>query len=116
LWRSALWLLLAGVLAGRVAAMPGWMPVAGPDGIEVALCNGGTMVMPLGKSEMPADHKGSHDCPFAGAAHGGGLADDVATLTPPVLIPALAPVTRLTAIVPGRALALPPSTGPPALA
>jgi hypothetical protein len=107
--------LLAGFLAGRVAAMPGWMPQVGPDGIKIALCNGGSMVMPLGKTDMPADHKGAHDCPFGAAAHAGGLAEDALTLTPPILAPALAPVARLTSIVPGRALALPPSTGPPAL-
>jgi hypothetical protein len=116
LWRSALWLLLVSVLVGRVAAMPGWMPVAGADGVQVMLCNGGSMVMPLGKANAPSDHKGAHDCPFAAAAHHGGPPAAIPGFAMALPIPVLAPIAHLASIIPGRALALPPSTGPPALA
>lgn len=114
--RAALGLLLVATLAGRVAAMPGWMPMAGANGIEIMLCNGGTMTMPMpGKHDAPAKPM-TGDCPFAVAAHAGGTANAVVWIAPPAEPMVLAPVAALRTVIPGRALALPPATGPPALA
>ncbi|CAM3155631.1 hypothetical protein SPAN111604_07160 [Sphingomonas antarctica] len=114
--RPALWLLLFAALTGRVAAMPGWMPIAGAHGIEIMLCNGGTMTMEMpmhGKHGMPEKHS-TNDCPYAAAAHAGGGLGEVTLVTAPGIVPRIAPIASLASIIAGRALALPPATGPPA--
>ena len=90
--------------------------MAGANGIEIMLCNGGTMTMPMtGKHDAPTKSM-ANDCPFAVAAHAGGTADAIVWITPAAEPMPLAPVAALRTIIPGRALALPPATGPPALA
>ena len=125
------WLLLIAVIAllARALVPGGWMPVAGPAGVQLALCDGDMpavapahamagMAMPA-RPGLPAHHHGApdHPCSFAAAA----AALDVPTLPPSLPAPsadhafaAAAPF----AVTIGRGLAAPPPppTGPPASA
>ena len=112
--------LLGLALVLRVLVPAGWMPSAGPGGLAVTICTGGTMeaawVDTEGKLHKQPPGQGSDPhCAFAGLGApilGGDL--------PPVVTLALgtdqAPLaTRaLAAIGQGLAAPPPPATGPPA--
>lgn len=124
------WLMLAMLvaMAARVLVPAGWMPVAGPAGVTLGLCDGGAMApadmaMAMAASQdrlrhagVPMHHQGApdHPCAFAGAA---------ASVDVPVLaaLPVMAagavvvPAAVVALVAPGRGLAAPPppSHAPP---
>ncbi len=118
-------LLLALLLAGRLVAPAGWMPVAAERGIAFVLCSseGPAPVwldaagkLHKGKQDG-AGHKAAESCPF------GALSAPLDFAGGPVLAAPLAPVAhniagRAAAVAIGRGLAAPPppATGPPLFA
>lgn len=119
--RPAAVLLLAAVLALRVAVPGGWMVERQGGELTVALCadaSGGQVfvTIPLG-DDTPDPHEGKQaPCSFTALA---GLADlpPAAALPPPPstrVAPAHAPLE--IAIGQGLAAPPPPQTGPPAIA
>ena len=114
-------LLLAAALVLRAGVPSGWMPVAGEDGLHVAICTGeGAQSLALGADgrlhrQAPGDAR--DPCPFGLAnASGLDLAASVVLPAAPMALPAL------TSAAPQRALAAaarflhPPARGPPAFA
>jgi hypothetical protein len=108
-------LLVLMAFAGRLMAPAGYMPMAGPDGVQLVLCSGGT---PPGSDTSPHAPTGEDDCAFAVAAAHGDAPLSTTTLV-------MAPADHSIAL----AMDLPPSnlgsgigdhsqpaTGPPALA
>ncbi|MEN2787090.1 hypothetical protein ABC969_11750 [Sphingomonas qilianensis] len=134
------------VLLARAAVPAGWMPMATADGIVLAPCSGmgiaalpaaqmpAAMAMPTMAADMAMPGVAAHvahqadnqdkrhpdpagDHPCAGAGVSVALAAPlIDLLAAPVLLPAAAPVARLTPAI-GRGLAAPPppATGPPVL-
>ena len=118
-------LLLAILLAGRMAVPAGWMPVRTADGFSVMLCSGsgpagggqawvdssGT----LHHGQKPAGHGETKDpCPFGAVSAPVALA--MAPAIPPLLPAAAPPAAPPPQSRPkGRGLAAPPppATGPP---
>jgi hypothetical protein len=115
------WLLLAVVVALRLASPAGWMPVVGVDGVRVELCTetGGPRTLIIdseGKShpDVPAP---AHDpCPFAlaGAAPLDLTAVAALPLAPAMLAALVAPAITAARLVAWRATR-PPARGPPSL-
>lgn len=113
------WLLIAAALALRLAAPPGWMPVAESDGIRVALCSGGGATTALLDTGVPA--KGSSEardpCPYGLA---GAAALDLPrlpelSLAPAALVLLFMPMLLAARLTAWRALR-PPARGPPQFA
>ncbi|WP_174292397.1 hypothetical protein [Sphingomonas bacterium] len=129
-YRRWLLVLVAAALFARALVPAGWMPVAGPHGIAIALCDGdGPMpamsmsahAMKPGASMQHAPmqhHHGTpdHPCDFAAAAAAFTLAALPAPALPVVLRHRPLPARVAVAIGQGLAAPPPPPTGPPAFA
>lgn len=114
-----IWLLIAVALALRLAAPPGWMPVADGGEIRVALCTSSgaqTILIKTGKP-APGGTEARDPCPF-------GLTGAAALALPPMPDLLQAPALLALMLVPillyvrlraCRALR-PPARGPPACA
>lgn len=114
--------LLALALFVRALVPSGWMPVATPDGMGIAMCSGQVAMPPMaGMHHGQKEHGGGKALPDAPCAFAGiGLAADTPP-PPPVLLPrsfaaAPSPVPAFAVTV-GQGLAAPPppATGPPVL-
>jgi hypothetical protein len=114
--------LLALALFVRALVPAGWMPVAGPHGVHLALCPDQAPVAHAAPGHHGGGEHGEAPAPDQPCAFAGlGLAADA---PPPLLVIApasiaAAPVQVLrTAVAVGRGLAAPPppATGPPAFA
>lgn len=130
--RRLLLLAVAVALCARALIPAGWMPMTGPQGVVLALCDGSgpmlaAMAMPHamptkhgdggGNGGAPAHHDAAdHQCPFAAAA------TIFAMETPAPPVPPLAPrhqprpTWRSVTVGQGLAAPPPPATGPPAFA
>jgi hypothetical protein len=114
-----IWLLVAAALALRLAAPPGWMPVADSGGIRVALCTSSGIKTILLDTGVPASGgtEARDPCPF-------GLAGASALALPPVPDLPLGPALLALLLVPillaarltARRALRPPARGPPAFA
>lgn len=121
-------LLCVVALALRLLMPAGWMPVAGPHGITLALCNAQSDPLAAQQArallaeafpDAPDDEHDADDmpCAFAAVAHAAIAPFESATaLIQP--IPTTLPFIAILDISPGRGLAAPPPppTGPPLLA
>ena len=117
--RGMLALLLLLVLAMRLVAPVGFMPIAAGDSIAIQFCGGDNGVAQIAiDKKQPVDKHDAADKPCAFAV-GAGAADLPATgpaLRPPLVHAALlsVPVVALLA-APGLAAPPPPAIGPPSL-
>lgn len=109
--------LLLLTLCGRLAAVPGWMPVAGDHGLTIAMCHDGARVAVPGDF-APADH-GDADapCPFGAVSAAPALtaAAPSPPLPPVVVARAALPVAREAHAPRAPPHLKPPATGPPLL-
>ena len=116
--RSLLVIALLLVVAGRIMAMPGWMPTVSKDRLVVTLCaetGGGQTVIEFDREHKPkTDNVKSSQCLFAGLDHAGVHDDGAVKATPHQYRLALAydapPI--IAGIIADQAPP-PPSTGPP---
>lgn len=123
--RRWLLLLVAAALCVRALVPAGWMPVAGPQGVELALCDGSGPAMPAAMA-MTHGHRGApmqhhhgapdHQCAFAAAA--ATFAAEWPAGSPPLPLPHRQPLPVRSPVAVARGLAAPPPppTGPPAFA
>ncbi len=110
------WLLLVLALALRLAAPPGWMPVADSGGIRVALCtDSGIKTVRLDTGEPAKSGAERRDpCPF-GLAGGKAITGPPApelTQAPAMLAALHLPMLSAARLTVQRALR-PPARGPP---
>lgn len=117
------WLLLAAALLLRAAVPAGWMPMAGQDGVRIALCTGvGTEFLTLGSDgrlhkDAPLPASPRDPCPFAlAAAHAADVPPTVALPQPPARLAALLAPALAQAAATARRNLRPPARGPPSLA
>ena len=115
------WVLLALVLAMRLALPAGWMPVASADGVRIEICSGaGTRWVVLdaeGKAHPDQPQPKANPCPFGLAGSAPFALPAVTELAPPAVASAPRNLPPLLAarLVAWRAIR-PPARGPPALA
>ncbi len=110
--------MLGMLVAARLLAMPGWMPVLSKDSITVTLCaetGGGTVDIAFDREHpKPSPDKDSGHCLFAASDHGASAPPAFASVSP--LRWALSSAYRPPAIIAGVIASQappPPSTGPP---
>ena len=114
------WLLLALALLVRAWLPQGFMPVAAPDGIRVAICSGsGPAFVVLGRDgkfhqEEPEQKR--TPCPYALAAASADLPPLPALPAPPIAAQAPAPQGLIAARLAAWRALRPPARGPPATA
>lgn len=119
---TLLWLLIAALLCVKALVPSGWMPVAGQDGVRIALCTGAGPVVAVmdadGKvhKDAPGHETPRETCPYGMPTTGAALPDlpVLAPLLEPQALPQ--PVLRAVAIAPYPHGPRPPTRGPPPLA
>ena len=119
---TLLWMLIALMIGVKALVPSGWMPVAGQDGVRIALCTGsGPVVAIIGSDGTVHKDSGDHDVPRETCPYG-MLASAAALPDLPALAQPLAPETPVQPALIAQSVApyphgpRPPTRGPPALA